>query len=205
MSRGRDEIRESTFQDRGIQLPAPRPVEVREPGPLDRDRPGVSMDRLWLPARPEREVVTANGRAYRLRGSESELLATVGTFRVVREDDLAASRSGGPKSASLEAELRHLGRDGLLDRRTIAITHTPERLVALTRAGQSLLEDHRDPSPDGRDQAYHAGWLNRKDLVHDAQLYRIFHAEARTIEADGGRVHRVVLDFEFRSEYQSFL
>jgi hypothetical protein len=42
-------------------------------------------------------------------------------------------------------------------------------------------------------------------LRHDAQLYPMFKAEAARIEDDGGRVTRVVLDYEFKRDYQTFL
>ncbi|MGH2362233.1 MAG: hypothetical protein ACRDGM_17035, partial [bacterium] len=38
-----------------------------------------------------------------------------------------------------------------------------------------------------------------------SQLYRLFQAEASRIEGEGGRVERVVLDYELKRDYQRFL
>jgi hypothetical protein len=52
---------------------------------------------------------------------------------------------------------------------------------------------------------FHAGLVKPRELAHDAQLHRLFQAEAARIEADGGRVTRVVLDYELKRDYQTFL
>lgn len=43
------------------------------------------------------------------------------------------------------------------------------------------------------------------EVTHNAQLYRLYQAEAARIEADGGQVVRVVLDYELKHDYQMFL
>jgi hypothetical protein len=209
MSRGRDDDRTGRLTDDAADLRPGWEADRLLTGSAERElarppgrRPDLPVDRLRLPQGHDREVVTANNRMYHLRGSEARLLSTVGAFRVVPEDDLAATRS---EARSVSAELRHLARVGLVDRRTIPINHETTRVVVLTRAGQSVLNDHRDPSPDARDQAYHAGLVKRRDLAHDAQVYRLFQREAAAIEARGGRIDRVVLDPELRRDYQSFL
>ncbi len=37
------------------------------------------------------------------------------------------------------------------------------------------------------------------------RLYRVYKEEAARIEREGGRVTRVVLDYEFKRDYQRFL
>jgi hypothetical protein len=212
MSRGRDDDRSNRPSDGGADIrPTSMPDRPLDPNrsALDRlsahqpdRRPELPITRLLLPSGPNREVVTANARTYHLRGSETQLLATVGAFRVVREDDLASNRFD---AQGVNAELRRLASDGLVERRTIPINHQPTRIVVLTRAGQSLLGDHRDSSPDVRDQAYHSGLTKRRELAHDAQLYRLFQTEAAAIEAKGGRIDRVVVDVELKRDYQTFL
>jgi hypothetical protein len=44
-----------------------------------------------------------------------------------------------------------------------------------------------------------------RELAHDSQLYRAFKEEAERIEDERGRVTRVILDYELKSGYQSFL
>ncbi|MBE3132686.1 MAG: hypothetical protein IMZ55_04380 [Acidobacteria bacterium] len=115
-----------------------------------------------LPSGPTRETVRGRDRGYRLRGSESATLVTVGTFRVVFERDL----QGGP----YRGDARRLGQDvatltakGLLQRRRVASDdqgHGMGVLAALTREGQALLERYRaNRAPSSRSlQAVHAGW-----------------------------------------------
>jgi DNA-binding PadR family transcriptional regulator len=223
VSRGRDDSRTERPEPAGLAgstVPAfDRPDRIASrPGTVDRARAeepdrdveptrgperlaAVATDRLFLPKGEDRVVVTANDRRYALRGSETELLATVGTFRVVREEDLAKGRS---HPESLESELRRLRDEGLLERRTIPVNHEMTRVVVLTPAGQSLLDDHRAPSDD-RAQSYHAGLVKRRELAHDAQLYRLYQTEAADLEARGARVVRVVLDAELKRDYQTFL
>jgi hypothetical protein len=76
--------------------------------------------------------------------------------------------------------------------------------VVLTKDGKGLLEAHRT-STDERQQAFHAGLVKPREIAHDSQLYRLYQAEAARIEADGGRVSRVVLDYELKRDYQTFL
>lgn len=180
--------------------------ETREPVPdrAARDatgRPGVRMDRLSLPAGRDREPVHVRDRVYRVRDSEARILATVGTFRVVRADDLQSVRSSRD---AWNGDLRALADQGLIQMRTVEINRQSMSVVALTRDGQRLLEAHRTPS-EGRQQQFHAGLVKPREIAHDSQLYRMYQAEADRIEAEGGRVERVVLDYELKREYQAFL
>ena len=151
---------------------------------------------LTLPRTPERQPVRAGRERVRLRASETELLATIGAFRVVAERDLTASAS----------DIRDLSDQRLLDSRTIVINETSERVLVLTRAGQSLLEAHRDPEGAGaREQQYYAGLVKPRELAHDAQLYRLFETERKQLEDAGGRVTRVVLDYELKRDYHTYV
>jgi hypothetical protein len=68
-----------------------------------------------------------------------------------------------------------------------------------------VLEDNRNPDCDGRAQAFYASVAKPRELGHDARVYRAFKEEEARIEAEGGRVTRVVLDYELKREYQKFL
>ena len=151
---------------------------------------------LTLPRTPDRQHVRFGRERLRLRDSETELLATVGVFRVVAERDLQTSRS----------DVRSLSDQGLLESRTVVINHSPERVLVLTRTGQDVLEAHRDPDAgDGRRQQYYSGLVKPRELAHDAQLYRLFDTERKQLEDAGSRVTRVVLDYELKREYHTYV
>jgi len=162
----------------------------------------VPSEGLALPRGDHREAVAHRDRVYHLRGSESRILETVGAFRVVPATDLAQGRSS---TDAFKEDLRNLSNQGLIERRTIPINHDPTRVVVLTREGKALLDGHRDAGTVGRAQQYHAGLVKPRELAHDAQLYRLYQAEAGRLEDEGGRITRVVLDYELKREYQTFL
>jgi DNA-binding MarR family transcriptional regulator len=116
--------------------------------------------------------------------------------------DLADGRTATPDD--VKEDLRRLSEQGLIDCRTLPINREPTRVAVLTREGKALL-DARHDSSDSREQQYHAGLVKPRELAHDAQLYRLFQAEAARIEDAGGRIERVVLDYELKHDYQSFL
>jgi hypothetical protein len=159
------------------------------------------MDRLALPTGLDRQPVRVREHVYRLRESEARTLATVGAFRVVRADDLQPA----PSSRDVwKGDLRALAEQGLVQVRTVEVNREPTAVVVLTRAGQRLLEASRVPS-ERRDQAFHAGLVKPREIAHDSQLYRLYQAEATRIEAGGGRIDRIVLDYELKRDYQTFL
>ena len=156
------------------------------------------------PARDLRQPVRG-GRGettYHLRESEWRTLETVGTFRVVAEADVVRA-TGDARVA--QADLRHLVESGLADRKTAIVSHAPTRLVVLTKDGKALLERHRESRGRPANQPYYAGFVKPRELAHDVQLYRAYQAERARIEGEGGRVTRVVLDYELKRDYQAFL
>ena len=92
-----------------------------------------------------------------------------------------------------------------MTRTTITDREGPHHVVSLTREGKDLLDAHATIRSDGRQQAFYAGVMKPRELAHDARLYGVFREEARQIEREGGRVTRVVLDYEVKREYQQFL
>jgi DNA-binding MarR family transcriptional regulator len=137
-----------------------------------------------------------------LRNSEWTTLREVGTFRVVSESDLV--RDVGDPDV-LRNDVRHLVDEGLLERKTAVVNEQPTRLLVLTPEGKALLEDARRDSGEERPQQYHSGLVKPRELAHDVQIYRAFQAERQRIEADGGHVQRVSLDYELKRDYQTFL
>ena len=162
----------------------------------------VFLRDLDLPRDDARERVDERTRSYSLNHDDSRTLATVGAFRVVAERDLEGQ---GGCAANARATLRHLEREGLA--RTSALA-PGERAVVLTDRARDLLEAHRIDRPDREHepgQAFYAGLRKPRELTHDTAVYRAYaRAEAR-IRASGGRVRRVVLDYEVKRDYQRFL
>jgi DNA-binding Lrp family transcriptional regulator len=165
-------------------------------------RPGVPTDHLILPRTTDREVVEYRHREYHLRGSETRILATVGAFRVVVTSDLDA-RSGW--SRECQRDLRHLADQGLIGRESGIIRPDATQVAVLTREAKALLDAHQQPHPDGRQQQYYAGLVKPREIAHDAQVYGLYEIEAARIDAEGGRVMRIVIDDELKRDYQSFL
>jgi hypothetical protein len=178
-------------------------IDLRERDPDGREhhRDGPSRNvfepHVDLPRGLEREVVHDGRREYRLRGSETRTLATVGAFRVVSTRDLLDAR--GASADPRAGDLRHLREQGLIE--AARIPGTRDHAVGLTAAGCRLLEANRAPGLD-RPQAFHAGIKRPRELEHDIHVYRAYEHAARAIEARGGRVGRVVLDHELKRDYQ---
>jgi hypothetical protein len=72
----------------------------------------------------------------------------------------------------------------------------------LSKKAKKLLQ-HQGVAQPG--QALYAGFVKPAEVSHDASIYRMYEAEAAQIEAGGGRVSRVVLDFEFKRKIYSEL
>jgi hypothetical protein len=47
-------------------------------------------------------------------------------------------------------------------------------------------------------QALYHGFVKPREAKHDAALYRLYQREAERIQAQGGRIQRVILDFELK-------
>ncbi len=176
-------------------------------GDRERDAPGRERDprevftrHVDLPRGPERERVRDRDRVYTLRGSESRTLATVGAFRVVSSSDLRDH--DGCRANLRSGDLRHLREQGLIE--TARVPGHRDHAVALTKAGQSLLERHRDSHPAHR-QAFHSGLVRSREREHDLQVYRAYEKAEERLRDGGARIERVVLDHELKSEYQRWL
>jgi DNA-binding MarR family transcriptional regulator len=143
----------------------------------------------------ERERVSLVDRSYDLRPSEVRLLATVGAFRVADARDVAGNEKG---------EMDRLRRNGLLETTPHQLNGQRTQLVTLTAEGKHVLQHYHRRDAEPR-QAYYAGLAKPRELTHDAQLYRAYAAAAERLQAAGNDVRRVVLDYELKREYQSFL
>lgn len=134
-------------------------------------------------------------RTYFLRESELETLVEVGTFRVIAAPDLA--RFGyDDNEARMEREIRRLKQQALLAEKPGPGTRSrPSRLFALTKRGSRLV---RKSGRVSQAQAIYYGFRKPREAKHDADLYRLYHAQAEKIRAAGGRPLRVLLDYELK-------
>jgi hypothetical protein len=165
----------------------------------ERDRRDVFTTDLDLPRDRERRPVRERDRVYEMNATESRILATVGAFRVVAESDLHDGRDDTRKAQ------RHLEQEGLL--RTSPLS-CDDRAAVLTDRGRDLLEanryEHDDRSHEPR-QTFWAGLRKPRELTHDTKVYRAYQRAEERVRGVGGRVRRVVIDYELKRDYQRFL
>lgn len=182
----------------------PRPSETRDIERLREEeaRRGVDPREVF-----SRDLNLPNGlrRArvgnHRLRASEVRTLATVGAFRVVREDDLQIrAGAGDPVSKDVEP----LRQAGLVSTSAYVVGRQRCTLVTLTDQGRAVLESSRGDRNQPRPQAFYVG-STKRELAHDSRLFPAYLDAAARLDRDGCRIQRVTLDRELKREYQSFL
>ena len=158
---------------------------VREPRPKD------------VPSRDSRAVLYDRYDGYDLRESEIQTLADLGKFRVVNAEDLTRHGYGGDRGR-MERETESLIRQGLVEQKRFEISLSKStRMFTLTKAGRRLMQrSGRVPN----DQEIYAGFVKPREAKHDAELYRVYQKEENRIERRGGRVRRVLLDFELKKK-----
>ena len=52
-------------------------------------------------------------------------------------------------------------------------------------------------------QKLYAGFVKPGEVAHDAAIYRMYQAEAARIEKAGGKIRRVILDYELKQKVYS--
>lgn len=185
----------------------------REPGPdlervgrgsnneRDHDRAGSGSARSRGGFDRTRTIYRGRDREYSLCASEVRTLTDLGKFRMVPADDLARFGYQGNRS-QMESDVRSLSRQGLVEQRTIeGHSSYSAKILTLTKEGHRLIE--RAQLVSSRQATYH-GFLKPKEARHDADLYRLYQKVAREIERTGGKVRRIVLDFELKKDlYQA--
>jgi hypothetical protein len=168
----------------------------------------MAAERLRQRQRPSRsphppqsrrhQEVRHRDHVFTLSNAELEAMHDIGRFRTVGEDDLLRFRYQG-NARRLHADYLSLRSQGLVERRTISVgkTRKPLPVYTLTRDGKKVL---KSAGLDRSDQALYAGFVKPREAAHDAGIYRMFQAEASQIEVRGGRIDRVVLDFELKKK-----
>ena len=179
----------------------------RDIDPQDRKHAELEPARSVTAPRPEESgasrqhaLVRMRGHVYRTSPAERETLHDIGRFRTVTLADLALHRYQG-EAARMQQDLRSLRAQGLIQTRTVWSGPKSEKLavVALTKQGKELLERRSLPS----EQALYAGFVKPAEVRHDAAIYRMYQAEKQKIEQAGGRLRRVVLDYELKQKVYS--
>ena len=157
---------------------------------------------LALPLGPKRDTARERDRSYEIDGAESRILGTVGAFRVVAELDLRDLRND---ACNPRRSVRHLEDEGLV--RTHPLS-SDDRAVVLTERGRDLLEANRHERAERAHeprQTLYAGLRKPRELTHDVKVYRAYQRAEERLRDYGGRVRRVVLDYELKRDYQRFL
>src|SRR6266851_4710867 len=161
----------------------------------DRDRQHSSQSHNGYDR--SRTIYRDRNREYDLRESEVQTLTDLGKFRVVPADDLARLAYRGDRSR-MESDLHSLSRQGLIEQRSIeGHSSYSTRVLTLTKDGHRLLE--RAQLVSNRQALYH-GLVKPKEARHDADLYRLYHKVAKEIDDVGGKVRRIVPDYELKQE-----
>jgi hypothetical protein len=165
--------------------------------------------------RPDRSEMLRD-RASRLREyealspSQRAALREIGRFRTVSVADFIAIQYRGDRSSWHQDSIR-LAAQGLVEQRSVVVAmHSKSRgktvrslsILALTKRGKNLLR-RCDKDARATHQALYAGMVKPREVAHDTAIYRMYQAEAAQIEAKGGRVKRVVLDFELKKRAYS--
>ena len=183
-SRPRRDTRPGTARTREeIPPPESRFRDVREP--LQKE----------VPPRDARAVLYDRYRGYDLRESEIQTLTDLGKFRVINAEDLTRHGYGGDRGR-MEREIESLMGHGLVEEKQFEISLSKNtRMYTLTKAGRRLMQGSgRVPN----DQEIYTGFVKPREAKHDAELYRVYQREEDRIDRRGGRVRRVLLDFELK-------
>ena len=142
---------------------------------------------------PERLATKASGRievrgrerSYRLGPEELQTLRTVGTFRTVDSKDMP------------EREVKQLIVSGLIEKNTVPKRDwTRLEVLVLSKEGERVLSANREP---GDAQRFHSGLVKVRELEHDAAIYPAYRDAEEAIKRGGGKVDRIVLDYELKS------
>ncbi len=156
----------------------------------------VALQTREGPLSREPEPLRERGYVYSLSPAQRATLAEIGQFRAIDTRDLFAHRYKDGRSQG-EDDLQTLAAQGLIERRIVRPTPKadPLPLVVLTKRGQEVADHHRI---DHDKQRHYSGLVKPAEARHDAAIYPMFQAERRKIEAAGGQVNRVVLDYELK-------
>jgi len=173
------------------------------PGPpASQSRPNAPDRDAFSPTLryPELDRYPQDRKAYRLhdqqryflRQSEIYTLAEAGKFRALSIEDLEKYVYAGNREMMVR-DLSNLGRQGLI-RRSSGRYPDAIQVVTLTRQGEKFMRDVLKKN----EQEIYSGLKKVRELRHDTALYEVYQAKAHEIEEAGGKIKRVVLDYELK-------
>jgi DNA-binding PadR family transcriptional regulator len=140
-----------------------------------------------------------DGRTYSLRSSEIAAMRDIGTFRTLDVENLTQFAYAGAE-ARLKYDLESLRAQGLVEEKTVFRAHKePRKLVTLTEKGHRIL---RKTGALPKDQVMYHGYVKRREIHHDVDLYKVYQEAAEEIRTQGGKPTRVRLDFELKAAVQ---
>jgi hypothetical protein len=142
-----------------------------------------------------RNPVQDQDRTFHISSDERETLRDIGRFRVLAVDDVTRYRYQG-NAPLMKEDLKDLQRQGLVRCRTLWMARGGDKVkvVTLTKQGERIAR--KDVGASG--QEVYSGFVKRAEIAHDTAIYRAYQVEASRIEKEGGRIGRVVLDFELK-------
>jgi hypothetical protein len=173
------------------------PAGRSHPDRQDQDR--ESTEPLSRTPRP----VQDRGYTYQISPAEIEAMREIGRFRTVAIEDLCRHFYRADQGQMRE-ELRSLRDQGLVQLRTARMRAGRGKLpvVVLTKTGKAIVARERAESSG---QRLYAGFVKPNEVAHDAAIYRMYQAEATRIRKVGGRIRRVILDYELKQKIYSVL
>jgi hypothetical protein len=163
----------------------------REPPPeRESKRERSKEDRLRAP-------IQDRDQTFHISRDERETKRDIGRFRVLAVDDVSRYRYQG-NATQMNEDLKSLRQQGLIRCRTLWLARGGEKakFVTLTKLGERLMRKEGVASS----QEIYSGFVKRAEIAHDSAIYRAYQAEAALIEKEGGRIQRVVLDFELKRQ-----
>ncbi len=192
----------------------PHPDLREEPNRRSPSRAGGAADSKDLPRTPPterpvrddprsnaRERRWSRNRSFELRESELETMTEIGRFRMIDVRDLVDFRYEGDRSQA-EQDLRNLIRQRLARRIRLVLptgNRYPRRRPDPSR--RTLPEPSpRDPGSRLGNQKLYSGFVKPAEARHDAAIYRMYQLEAEKIRLEGGKIRRLVLDYELKAK-----
>lgn len=158
-------------------------------------KPDAERDLSDVSRQATRDVLYDRDRSYSINPSEIRSMVELGKFRVIAQDDLGKYLYETERKAC-EGDIQDLVRRGLVRRGTFEGSEGSTReLLTLTERGHRLLRSNQLVPED---QVTYSGFVKPREANHDADLYQLYQKEAGRIERQGGRIRRVVLDFEIK-------
>jgi hypothetical protein len=163
--------------------------------PETQGKQGPHRDASDARIQESKAVYQLRGQNYHLNPRQAAMLRDIGTFRTVSADSLLKHVYHGDADR-FRKDLRNLADQRLLTRQPDPSGQ--DRYVSLSRAGKNLTESHLRTKTE---QSLYSGIVKRRELRHDAAIYEVYQKEAQKILKSGGKIKRVVLDFELKKNF----